>query len=166
MAHVVGRRLPKERPHQGIAIATPANRFTVADRTGRPPDATALDRTGDTWVTRRVTTNGVISVAHQQISVRRHRHGEVVDVHLNRSLLQIRSGAELLKTIVRTEQKEVRKKRAAHARRPSTNPRPASHITRRHRNPSPEDAEQINRSRSVPRHPKPYTPFVPLSRLG
>lgn len=105
------------RPHQGIAMATPADRFTIpASATPRRLDATALERTGDSWVTRRVASNGVISVAYQQISVGKHRHGEIVDVYLHGPLLQIWSGTELLKTMVRTDQKEVRKKRAAQAR--------------------------------------------------
>jgi transposase InsO family protein len=109
-----------ERPHQGIAMASPAQRFATPDplaaTAARPGDAAALARTGDAWVTRKVTTNGVISVGYQQISVGKHRHGELVDVYLDGPLLQIWSGPELLKTIVRTDQKEVRKKRAAHTR--------------------------------------------------
>ena len=98
-------------------MATPAARFRTDHKPGqRPPDATALERTGDAWVTRKVTTNGVISVAYQQISVGKHRHGQLVDVYLNGPLLQIWSGTELLKTMVRTDTKEVRKKRAAKTR--------------------------------------------------
>lgn len=103
------------RPHQGIDMATPAERYQQAS-TGRPADPAALERTGDAWVTRKVTTNGVISVAYQQISVGKHRHGQLVDVYLNGPLLQIWSGTELLKTMVRTDTKEVRKKRAAKTR--------------------------------------------------
>jgi putative ubiquitin-RnfH superfamily antitoxin RatB of RatAB toxin-antitoxin module len=56
------------------------------------------------------------SVAYQQISVGKHRAGVIVDVHLDGSLLQVWHRDELLKTIVRTDIKEVRKKRAAQAR--------------------------------------------------
>lgn len=109
------------RPHQGIAMAVPAERFNAASRepstlnlpAQREPDR---GRSGPQWVTRRVGGNGVISVAWQQFSVGKHRAGELVDVYLQDQLLQVWHRDELLKTIVRTEPKEVRKKRAAKAR--------------------------------------------------
>jgi len=107
-----------DRPHQGIGMATPVQRFDRA----RPADERAADlraaedRSGEDWVTRRVGANGVICVAYQQLSVGQHRGGEVVDVHLDGGLLQVWHRNELLKTIVRTDTREVRKKRAAVAR--------------------------------------------------
>jgi transposase InsO family protein len=110
-----------QRPHQGIGMATPAQRFTAAGRSRsglnlpaqRDPGA---ERAGPEWVTRRVGANGVISVAWQQFSVGKHRAGELVDVHVEPALLQVWHRDELLKTIVRTDSKEVRKKRAATVR--------------------------------------------------
>jgi transposase InsO family protein len=109
------------RPHQGIGMAVPAQRFNAA---GREPSLLNLpaqrdpgpDRSGPTWITRRVGANGVISVAWQQFSVGKHRAGELVDVHVEQQLMQVWHRDELLKTIVRTDTKEVRKKRAAKAR--------------------------------------------------
>jgi len=92
-----------ERPHSAVGMATPASRFSPADP-GRPADvsAVAAERVGDGWVSRRVTTNGVISVAWQQISCGKHREGRRVDIHLQGPTLQIWDGDELIKTVLRT----------------------------------------------------------------
>jgi transposase InsO family protein len=105
-----------ERPHSALQMATPASRFTVTDP-GRPADASALrpERSGEDWISRRVAPNGVISVAWQEISCGKHRGGHRVDIHLQGPVLQIWDGDELIKTVLRTNDKEVRKKRAARA---------------------------------------------------
>ncbi len=105
-----------QRPHQALGMATPASRFTRAEL-GRPSDASALspERSGEDWISRRVTTNGIVSVAWQQISCGRHRAGHRVDIHVRGQTLQIFDGEELLKTVLRTDRKEVRKKHAARA---------------------------------------------------
>lgn len=103
-----------DRPHQSKDMAAPASLFTNA--TGRPADATALDRTDrstDDWISRKVTAVGVITVASQQISVGRHRAAHIVDVHVGIDLLHVWDGNELIKTAIRDNQKEVRKKNAA-----------------------------------------------------
>ena len=64
---------------------------------------------------RRVAPNGVISVAWQEISCGKYRGGHRVDVHLQGEVMQIWDGDELIKTVLRTNDKEVRKKRAARA---------------------------------------------------
>jgi transposase InsO family protein len=103
-----------ERPHQGIAMDTPASRF-VAER-GRRPDTSAItERSGEDWISRRISANGIISVAWQQISCGKHRAGHRVDIHLQGPVLQIFDGNELLKTVLRANGKEVRKKNAARA---------------------------------------------------
>jgi transposase InsO family protein len=104
-----------ERPHQALGMATPASRFTP--HPGRPADASALigERSGEDWISRRVAPNGVISVAWQEISCGKHRGGHRVDVHLQGQFMQIWDGDELITTVLRTNQKEVRKKRAAKA---------------------------------------------------
>jgi hypothetical protein len=57
-----------DRPHQSLGRATPAQRFTttrVATADAGPPlrlTTLAADRGGEDWVTRRVASNGVISV--------------------------------------------------------------------------------------------------------
>jgi hypothetical protein len=97
-------------------MATPESRFSLA-HAGPPADASAIlgERTGEDWISRRVAPNGVISVAWQEISCGKHRGGHRVDVHLQGRVLQIWDGEELIKTVLRTSDKEVRKKRAARA---------------------------------------------------
>ena len=70
-------------------------------------------RASDDWISRRVASNGVISVDWQQISVGTHRGGEIVDVHVTDRLLEIWAGNALIKTVARTTQGGVRKKRAS-----------------------------------------------------
>lgn len=105
------------RPHQGIAMLTPAERFRLGEPTAAatlPLDTSALDvdRNGDDWVSRKVTTNGVISVAWQSINVGRNFFGKRVDVHVGPKLLEVWLGSELIKTVVRASNGEVRKKNA------------------------------------------------------
>ena len=105
------------RPHQGIQMSTPAERF-FAERDRTAPDldphlvALSDARSPDEWVTRKVSVNGVIAVAWQQISVGRHREGRRVDVHVLEEILEVWDGNELLKTVKRTSKGVVRKKRA------------------------------------------------------
>ena len=108
-----------DRPHQSLGRATPAQRFSAAHvdtvHTGPGLRLTALadDRAGDDWVSRRVASNGVISVAWQQVSVGKHRGGEVVDVHVRDRLLEVWSGNDLIRTIARDNTGPVRKRRAS-----------------------------------------------------
>jgi hypothetical protein len=110
-----------DRPHQMIGMQPPAQRFYRRDPNSptHAPDVSALtpDHGGDDWVSRRVASNGVISIAWQQISVGKNRAGAQVDVHVTDQLLQVWHGSELLKTVKRDNTKEVRKK---HASRPTT----------------------------------------------
>jgi transposase InsO family protein len=106
-----------ERPHQAINMATPAERFRLGEPTSAevlPPHTAAVDapRDGDGWVTRQVASNGVICVAWQQLSVGKHYSGERVDVRVTPRLLEIWLGPELIKSAVRINDKEVRKKHA------------------------------------------------------
>ncbi|HEV3132532.1 MAG TPA: IS481 family transposase [Acidimicrobiales bacterium] len=111
-----------DRPHQSLKMATPAERFLI-DHSPTAPEV-ALDRravtderTGDDWVTRKVASTGVISLAWQVFSVGKHRAGELVDVRVTDDLLEVWSGNELIKTQLRTTKGGVRKKRA---QRPSS----------------------------------------------
>ena len=105
-----------DRPHRSLAMATPASRFYERrpHPAGPPLTLAALreDRTGDDWVSRTVSINGVISVSNQMFSVGKHRSGHLVDVWVLATLLQVYDGAELIKTVARTTTGEVRKKRA------------------------------------------------------
>jgi hypothetical protein len=104
-----------KRPHQGIAMAAPAQRFyDRRDQVPTPPlNLRALeDRSGDDWVSRTISINGVISVSNQMFSVGKQRSGHLVDVHVLDQLLQVWDGNELIKTVARTTKGEIRKKKA------------------------------------------------------
>jgi hypothetical protein len=108
-----------DRPHQSLGRCTPAERFaTRIPDAGPAVDLTALAerRRGDDWISRRVASTGTISVAWQQFSVGKHHSGAIVDVHVGDRLLEVWAGNDLIKTVVRTSTKEVRKKRAERAR--------------------------------------------------
>lgn len=110
------RSFNTERPHSALGMATPASRFVAAEPS-RPADVEAVlgERSGDDWISRTITTNGIISVAWQEISCGKHRAGRRVDIHLQGRVMQIWDGEELIKTVLRTNDKEVRKKHAAKA---------------------------------------------------
>jgi transposase InsO family protein len=105
------------RPHQALGMATPASRFGTGQLpgTGRAAALAALlpDRSGEEWVARKVGPNGVVCVSWQQVSVGKHHAGQRCDVHVGPGLLQFWVGSDLLKTVTRTSNGEVRKKNAA-----------------------------------------------------
>jgi hypothetical protein len=114
-----------DRPHQSLGRSTPADRFhgPAARRVDTVDTAPALRTTamvpdradgrgGEDWVTRRVASNGIISVAYQQVSVGKHRGGETVEVHVSDRLLEVWSGNDLLRTLPRETTGPVRKRRA------------------------------------------------------
>jgi len=105
-----------ERPHQSLKMATPSERFSSrpVDAPPLPVDLSALSdlRQGDDWITRRVASTGVISVAWQVFSVGKHRAGELVDVHVTDRFLEVWGGNELIKTVLKTSKGGIRKKRA------------------------------------------------------
>jgi transposase InsO family protein len=106
------------RPHQSLDMASPAERFATG-AVKPPPSAWATpreDRTGDDWVSRRVTTNGVVSVAWQQVCLGAHHGGARCDVHVDGDLLRFFIGDDLVKTAARTNRGEVRNKRAFRTR--------------------------------------------------
>jgi transposase InsO family protein len=106
-----------KRPHQSLGRTTPAERFSARNDHTVPafdPDLRLLsvERSGEDWVSRHVTVNGVISVSNQAMSVGKHRRGTVVDVHVFENFLEVWDGPELVKTVLRTSKGVVRKKRA------------------------------------------------------
>jgi transposase InsO family protein len=102
------------RPHQASEMATPAHRFCagVSVSASSSEVGGVQDRGGDDWVSRRVTSNGVVCVAWQQVSVGRHYAGARCDVHVDGELLRFFIGDDLVKTAARTSRAEVRNKRA------------------------------------------------------
>lgn len=106
------------RPHQSLNMATPAQRFAPNASPACPSDSAPadVDRDNQDWVSRRVTTNGVVSVAWQQVCVGAHYAGARCDVHVDGELLRFWIGDQLVKTAARTSRGEVRNKRAFRTR--------------------------------------------------
>lgn len=102
------------RPHQALKMATPAQRFHAGAPALAPTNAATAtaDRSGDDWISRRVTTNGVVCVAWQQVSIGRYYAGARCDVHVDGALLRFWVGDQLVKTAARRSAGEVRIKRA------------------------------------------------------
>jgi hypothetical protein len=103
------------RPHQGMDMLTPAERFVAGPSAAPVPLPAPLgheQRTGSDWVRRRVTTNGVVCVSWQQVSLGRHYAGSRCDVHVDGELLRFFVGDVLVKTAARTSTGAVRNKRA------------------------------------------------------
>jgi len=101
-----------QRPHQSLGDATPASRFQQSGEPTRGPRFTP-DRSGEQWVTRRVSSAGVVCVGWQQVSVGKHYGGSACNVLVSDSILQFWVGNELLKTVQRASSGEIRNKHAA-----------------------------------------------------
>ena len=96
-------------------MATPAQRFASATTATLSSTAPAREPTvpcGDDWVSRRVTTNGVVCVSWQQVSIGRYYAGARCDAHVDGDLLRFFIGDQLVKTAARRTPGEVRIKRA------------------------------------------------------
>ena len=102
------------RPHQALDMATPAERFRLAPlakgRVSVPVDSRE-DHRGQ-WILRRVGSNGMVSVDNQLFSVTNAYKGELVDVFVDDSLIQVWSKNHLIRTIARAREGRVRKVRA------------------------------------------------------
>lgn len=101
------------RPHQSLDMVTPVAKFNVAPPVVKVGPSAHSVSPGGTWAARRIGGNGVISIAWQQISVGKHRAGQDVDVLITDSMVYIYYKDELLKTALRSNNKEVRKKHAS-----------------------------------------------------
>lgn len=107
-----------DRPHQALQMATPQSRFTDQPAAAGAAVAIAVaqedveHRAGSDWISRRVTTNGVVCVSWQQVSVGRHYAGSRCDVHIDGELLRFYIGDILVKTAARRSTGEVRNKKA------------------------------------------------------
>jgi hypothetical protein len=102
------------RPHQGIDMATPAERFglrPLAKQDVSVPVDQHEDQAGQ-WVLRRVASNGIVSVDNQMFSVGNAFAAELVDVFVDETTIQVWSKNHLIKTVARTRSGRVRKIRA------------------------------------------------------
>src|SRR6202140_3634107 len=90
-----------QRPHQALGDHTPESRFHSGDKEVRH-QLRHPERNGEQWVSRRVASNGLVSVGYQQVSVGRNYAGSACDVLVTDGLLQFWVGNELLKTVART----------------------------------------------------------------
>lgn len=102
-----------QRPHQALDDATPESRFRATDGNLQRRLTPRPERNGEQWVCRKVASNGIVSVGYQQVCVGKHRAGSACDVLVTDGLLQFWVGSELLKTVARTSQGQVRKLHAA-----------------------------------------------------
>ena len=105
-----------QRPHQAVGDAAPITRFHAAARTVEEPaprpDRTRPDRGGEHWVTRKVSTVGVVCVGYQQVCIGQSYAGSACDVLVTDGTLQYWVGNELVKTVARQTKGEIRKKHA------------------------------------------------------
>lgn len=108
------------RPHQGIDMAVPADRFRLPglsnDKSSIPVDPNE-DQAGQ-WVLRRVASNGVISVDRQAFSVGNAYKNLAVDVFVDDTTIQVWSQNHLIKTVARVRSGPVRKIRGDGLHRP------------------------------------------------
>lgn len=105
------------RPHQAIAMATPAARFGAAATATVTPlvrsQRHAVGRLDGTWVARRASAVGVVTVDWQQVCVGIAAAGRNIDVWVTDDVVQFFDGDQLLRTEQRSRHGEVRKKRAS-----------------------------------------------------
>ncbi len=96
-----------QRPHRSLDDATPASRFKSGERPAREQE-----RGGDYWISRKVTTNGVVCVGYQQVSVGMRHAGSACDILVKPGLLQFWVDKQLVKTVARATKGVIRKKHA------------------------------------------------------
>jgi transposase InsO family protein len=108
------------RPHQAIGMVPPVDRFRTSQPSApipiRPTATTSRpgeERRDGTWVARRASAVGVITVAWQQIALGRAAAGRDLDVWVTDEVVQVYDGDELLRTQLRKSSGEIRKKRAS-----------------------------------------------------
>jgi hypothetical protein len=101
-----------QRPHQSLGDVPPQSRFKAGEGHPHRELTSRPERQGEHWVSRRVASNGIVSVGYQQVSVGRNYSGNSCDVLVTTGVLQLWVGNELLKTVARATKGEIRKKHA------------------------------------------------------
>jgi len=95
------------RPHQAIAMATPAERFSHRlDELG-PPALEPTPGPSPTQVTRHVTVSGNISVTGQTFNVGKRYAGRTVVVDVGRTVLHIYLDGALVRSLPRKNNKPI-----------------------------------------------------------
>jgi transposase InsO family protein len=95
------------RPHQGIGMATPSERFAArSDAVDQPATVPAPGPT-PTEVTRHVTVSGNISVTGQTFNVGRRYAGRTVTIDVGRSVLRVFFDGALIKSLPRRNSKPI-----------------------------------------------------------
>jgi hypothetical protein len=77
------------------------------------PHSGVAPTSGQSWVARRISADDTISIVRQQISVGKQKAGLDVDVLVTETMIHFYLQNELLKTALRSSNKEVRKKKAS-----------------------------------------------------
>jgi len=107
------------RPHQGIAMDIPAQRFQRGELASVTPlrtvidDRPAVSRGDGIWVARRASKVGVVCVNWQQVCLGAAAAGQNIDVWVTAEVMQFFDGDRLLRTEQRQHTGEIRKKRAS-----------------------------------------------------
>jgi hypothetical protein len=95
------------RPHQGIAMATPSERFDARTDHDRESSRVSSPEPTPTEVTPHVTVSGNISVTGQTFNVGRRYAGRTVTVDVGRSVLRIFFDGALVKSLPRRNSKPI-----------------------------------------------------------
>jgi hypothetical protein len=108
------------RPHQGIGMVSPVERFrqpigvpATPIRSTTTTVRPAEDRRDGDWIARRANAVGVITVNWQQVVLGKAAAGRDLDVWVTDEVLQVYDGDQLLRTQLRQGGGEIRKKRAS-----------------------------------------------------
>jgi transposase InsO family protein len=106
------------RPHQSLGMLPPIERFRPGSATAAETvpahvtDPKARSNGDGQWVNRRVASNGIMCIDWQVFSVGRHHGGQIVDVHVGHQVIEVWSDGQLIKTVLRQRQGEIRNLRA------------------------------------------------------
>jgi transposase InsO family protein len=107
------------RPHQGIGMDTPAQRFQHSELAPVTPLRATIDvrpspsRGDGVWVARRASAVGVVCVNWQQVCLGVAAARRNIDVWVTADVMQFFDGDQLLRTEQRQHTGEIRKKRAS-----------------------------------------------------
>jgi hypothetical protein len=96
-----------QRPHRSLDDVAPSSRFKPGDTQVRESEPN-----GDYWVSRKVTSNGIVCVGYQKVNVGQRNAGSACDILVRDGVLQFWVGSQLVKTEVRATNGVIRKKNA------------------------------------------------------